>query len=76
MPAAPTDLLGERGEVLFHYTTLARAVEDILPTMRMKMSPFAESGIRVNRRTGGCQRLATATISIAEGGATGSLPAT
>lgn len=42
MPAAPTDLLGKRGEVLFHYTTLARAVEDILPTMRMKLSPFAE----------------------------------
>jgi hypothetical protein len=42
MPAAPTDLFGKRGEVLFHYTTLARAVEDILPAMRMKLSPFAD----------------------------------
>ncbi len=42
MPLAPTDLLGKRGAVLFHYTSLERAIEDILPSMTLKTSPFAE----------------------------------
>jgi len=31
-----------RGEWLFHYTTLEKAIELILPSLRMKLSPFTE----------------------------------
>jgi hypothetical protein len=31
---------GEPGELLYHYTTLMSAVIHILPTRRMRLSPF------------------------------------
>jgi hypothetical protein len=35
------ELLGAFGETLFHYTTLAAAIEHILPAMSLRMSPFS-----------------------------------
>jgi hypothetical protein len=32
----------EAGDYLFHYTTLSKAVELILPTQTFRMSPFSE----------------------------------
>ena len=36
-----TELIGSHGDVVFHYTTLDRAVRHILPTGQLRMSPFS-----------------------------------
>ena len=34
--------IGERGQYLFHYTTLPTALEHILPDRTFRMSPFSQ----------------------------------
>jgi hypothetical protein len=41
LEAHTSELIGEPGEVLFHYTTLDTAVRYILPDTQLRMSPFS-----------------------------------
>lgn len=40
--ARATALLGAHGETLYHYTRLETAIEKILPTLKLRMSPFSQ----------------------------------